>query len=66
MHLDVAESCCPSGQLVPPSQEVPRTCRDVDIHDAERRVVGLIQFGGQVDYATNCIRADRSYSAGLM
>jgi hypothetical protein len=33
------------------------------------RQVGLIQFGGQVDYATyatNCIRADRSYSAGLM
>ena len=28
--------------------------------------VGLIQFGGQVCYATNCIRADRSYSAGFM
>ncbi len=42
MHLDAPKPGCSGGQLVPPSQEVPRTCRDVDVHDAERRIGGVV------------------------
>src|SRR3990172_9330599 len=35
VHLDVPEPRCPAGQLVPPSQEVPRTRRDVFANSGE-------------------------------
>src|SRR3990172_638896 len=68
VHLDVPEPRCLTGQLVPPSQEVPRTRRDVYVHEAERRIGGVVGEVGRparevlVELTTDVLPALRTAS----